>query len=154
MPALTGWHPGERAVHRKLNYHNDPSIAQTYMYIEEDMSYEQRVFHTSRLPFIPVTTLDDTCRPWGSIFSGRDGKPGFVKSPNENSLVLDVDVWEGDPFMENAKLFSPKKQILVAGIGIEFSTRRRNKFAGRISKLNRKDNNNFLLEFTVNEALG
>ena len=154
MSALHGWHPGERAVHRKLNYTNDPAVSQLYMYIDGDMPHEHRVFHTTRLPFVPVTTLDDLGRPWGSILAGGDGKPGFIKSPSDTSLVLDAKVWEGEPLIENAKLFGRKNQILVAGIGIEFPTRRRNKFAGRMSKLSRKEDGSCQLEFIVNQAIG
>jgi hypothetical protein len=154
MPGLTGWHPGERTIHQKLNLDNDPAVSQLYMYIDEDMPHEHRVFHATRLPFVPVTTLDDAGRPWGSILAGSNGKPGFIKSPSNILLALDAKVWEGDPLIENAKLFGQKNQMLVAGIGIEFPTRRRNKFAGRVSSLTCNDEGNFQLEFTVNQAIG
>jgi hypothetical protein len=43
--------------------------------------------------------------------------------------------------------------MLVAGIGIEFPTRRRNKFAGKVTRLE-KHNETFSMDWTINEAIG
>lgn len=117
------------------------------------MPYEHQLFHSTRLPFVSVTAVDDLGRPWSSIFAGSNGQSGFIRSPTYDKLIMDVHLWEGDPFIENAKLFGSKR-MLAAGIGIEFSTRRRNKFAGHISKLDDKGDTIFHLEFEVNQAIG
>lgn len=44
--------------------------------------------------------------------------------------------------------------MLIAGIGVEFPTRRRNKFAGVISKLSRREDHNVEMVLLVNEAIG
>lgn len=154
MPTdLKGWHPGERSIHKKLNY--ESSMATSWTWIYNGLPEEHREFHTSRLPFLPVTTLDATGRPWGSILAGHEGKIGFIRSSSNTTLGIKATVWDGDPLKENVKTFSRamEDKMLVAGIGIEFSTRRRNKFAGWISKMDLQ-NNSLYLEVNVNQAIG
>ena len=151
MSALLGWHPGERSIQHKVGV--DGPMSQAYTWIQASMPHEHQVFHSTKLPFVPITTLDKDGRPWGSIFAGSDGQTGFIKSPFHNKLTMTIKSWEGDPFIENSKLFEPSN-LLIAGLGIEFSTRRRNKFAGRVEKLETMTENNFYLEVEVNEAIG
>ena len=92
-------------------------------------------------------------RPWSCMFAGASGKPGFVSSPNWVRLDMEVHVWDGDPFKENVNEFSQEGGMLAAGIGIEFSTRRRNKFAGHISEI-RKRGDTYRLKMMVNQAIG
>lgn len=150
MSLLQGWHRGERAIQQKLGFAGPMSMA--YTWIEGEMPEQHREFHTTRLPFIPVATLDSQGRPWTSIFASHSGEPGFVSSPSWNRLDMDIRLWEGDPFWDNSATFDGKK-MLIAGIGIEFATRRRNKFAGYISDM-RHRNDTFQLKTTVNEAIG
>ncbi|KAI0059565.1 hypothetical protein BV25DRAFT_1860144 [Artomyces pyxidatus] len=155
---LRGWHPGEVAIQRKLAF--DQASATSWMHITNYMDEQHRVFHTTRLPFIPVTTLDADGRPWTSILAGADGKPGFVRSPNETQLVIKARAWDGDPWVENLEpLLSGQRRgedekILAAGIGIEFSTRRRNKFAGWITEARKAGERDYQLELHVNQAIG
>ncbi len=65
---------------------------------------------------------------------------------------MNVRVWEGDPFKENVESFRDGK-MLMAGIGIEFSTRRRNKFAGHVFEL-RQIGDTYQLKMVVNQAIG
>lgn len=150
MGILQGWHRGERAIQDKLGFAGPMAMGWTW--IEAEMSEQHREFHTTRLPFIPVATIDDQKRPWTSIFAGATGKPGFVSTPSYNRMDMEIKVWEGDPFRENSRLFDGQK-MLTAGIGIEFSTRRRNKFAGYIFDLRQRDDL-FRLKLLVNEAIG
>ncbi|KAJ8454143.1 hypothetical protein ONZ51_g13201 [Trametes cubensis] len=150
MSLLQGWHRGERAIQEKLGFSG--IMATAYTWIEGEMPEQHRKFHTTRLPFIPVVTLDDQHRPWTSIFAGSTGEPGFVSSPSYNRLNMKIKTWEGDPFVENSQLFDGKK-MLIAGIGIEFSTRRRNKFAGHIFELH-QNGDIFHLKLLVNQAIG
>lgn len=145
---LTGWHPGEAAVQDKLGFTQAMNVNQGYLWVNDYMPSQHRIFHSQRLAFVPVTTLDATGRPWGSLLT-RLGSPGFITSPDENELVLKVDVVEGDPIFHNID----NGQNLIAGLGIEFSTRRRNKFAGRI-KIAENINSSMQLTLDVNEALG
>ncbi|EKM51677.1 uncharacterized protein PHACADRAFT_261962 [Phanerochaete carnosa HHB-10118-sp] len=149
MPIL-GWHRGERIIQERLGF--GASMSNNYTWIRDFMPDQHREFHSTRLPFIPVTTLDDRGRPWTSIWAGKAGEPGFVNSSSPNHMDMEIKVWEGDPFWDNHTLFNGEK-LLAAGIGIEFSTRRRNKFAGHVYAM-QKDNNVFQLKLIVNEAIG
>ncbi|KAH8806134.1 hypothetical protein F5884DRAFT_886701 [Xylogone sp. PMI_703] len=137
-PGVQGWHPGELALQQKLNYAD--GIRDHWTHIENGMREQHRIFHTSNLPFIPITTIDDYGRPWGSIVAGATGEIGFVKSPDINTLTVNARLWEGDPLVDTVRASIKSKdqqtgtseRFLTAGLGIEFPTRRRNKFAGRI----------------------
>lgn len=147
---LTGWHPGEAAVQSNLGFARAMNISQGYLWVDDSMPPEHRIFHSQKLPFVPVTTLDPTGRPWGSLLSNL-GSPGFITSPNDTELVLTVHIVEGDPILQNLD----KGQNLIAGLGIEFSTRRRNKFAGKIKRAEKIHAESLMkLTLDVNEALG
>ncbi|KAI0040826.1 hypothetical protein FA95DRAFT_1683589 [Auriscalpium vulgare] len=160
--SLQGWHRGELAIQRKLAYDNAMSMA--WMYIQDFMDGQDRTFHTTRLPFIPVTTLDSQGRPWASILAGASGKPGFVSSPGHTELRIRPKVWEGEPLVANLRSWEERKKLperlgapekfLAAGIGIEFSTRRRNKFAGWITQAQKQGDEEYDLQFHVNQAIG
>lgn len=63
-------------------------------------------------------------------------------------------MWPGEPLLDTAMTFwNGDKEMLVAGIGIEFPTRRRNKFAGKVTRLETR-NETLSMDFTVNEAIG
>ena len=150
MSNLLGWHHGERAIQRKLGF--DGPMSQAYTWIEAEMPEQHRTFHTTRLPFIPITTLDAYERPWSSIVAGPSGQPGFVTSPNWDLLEMSIRTWDGDPLADNVALVDGK-DMLTAGIGIEFSTRRRNKFAGRIFDV-QQHGKAYKLRVEVNQAIG
>ncbi|KAI3615296.1 oxidoreductase fad nad-binding protein [Moniliophthora roreri] len=158
--SLNGWHPGERKVRRKLDYDSDPSTRMLYSIIAGDLDPQHATFHSTRLPFLPITTLDSEGRPWGSILSADDGNPGFIKHPRYTVLTTRVRIWDGDPLVDNARAYFHhdgsliSDDMLVAGIGIEFPTRRRNKFAGKVSKLLTTEGNTYDMEFFVNESIG
>ncbi|KAJ7592954.1 hypothetical protein C8J56DRAFT_779465 [Mycena floridula] len=151
---LNGWHIGERAIRKRLHLNDVPFTHTLYSHISPGMPPEHYEFHTTKLPFLPITTLDEKGRPWGSILAGKDGEPGFISGayPPSHTLDINAKVWDGDPLLDTALLFE-RDEMLVAGIGIEFATRRRNKLAGRITNLVR-DGTDFTLRLFVNEALG
>ncbi|KAI0070493.1 hypothetical protein K474DRAFT_790053 [Panus rudis PR-1116 ss-1] len=152
MSALPhGWHPGTISLQKKLGF--DGPMARGYLVIKAEMPDQHRIFHTTRLPFLPMTVIDEHNRPWTSMFAGKDGLPGFIESPDPHVLYMDIHMWEGDPFLDAAKLFG-KRKFLTAGIGIEFSTRRRNKLGGHVKKLEKMSDYDFHLEVEVNSAVG
>lgn len=151
MSNLNGWHRGERLVRQKLGYDNIPSTADMYTYISGEMPEQHSTFYTTRLQFLPMSTLDDEGRPWGSILAGENGNIGFVRHPKYNTLDINAKLWPGEPFSRNAQSFSG--EMLIAGIGVEVSTRRRNKLAGHITSL-ALDNDSAHLQLFVDEAIG
>lgn len=158
--ALHGWHPGEVAIQRKLGYAD--AVRDHWSIVGSFMPQQHRTFHTSNLPFIPITTLDDDGRPWGSIVSGSTGAIGFVKSPDARTLSIHARIWDGDPLLDTsrawANLKSPQdafaERFLTAGLGIEFSTRRRNKFAGLIRGMQRVTTSDYQIDLAVTETTG
>ena len=99
--ALLGWHPGELAIQRKLGYAD--AVSDAWARVGSFMPEQHRLFHTSNLPFIPMTTLDAEGRPWASIVAGPTGDIGFVNSPDPRTLVINARLWDGDPLLDTAK---------------------------------------------------
>jgi predicted pyridoxine 5'-phosphate oxidase superfamily flavin-nucleotide-binding protein len=160
MTALHGWHPGEAALQRELGYTD--AVAQSWRYVENFLRQQHRAFHTSNLPFIPITTVDEGGRPWASLLAGATGEIGFVSSPDENTLIVNARLWDGDPLLNTVKAWLDQKmrqatfpeRFLTAGIGIEYTTRRRNKFAGRIAGVKSTTEHDYELNLRINEAVG
>ncbi|KAK7039104.1 hypothetical protein VNI00_010288 [Paramarasmius palmivorus] len=144
---LNGWHPGEQLVRTKLNYDTDPSLTTLYTYITTSLDPHQAIFHSTNVSF--STYHNARCR-WSTLGVEHGG------------LRVRAKVWDGDPLKENVGvLFDAEgsakgKDVLIAGIGIEFSTRRRNKFAGKITRLDRtgQDRDVFDMDYLVNESVG
>jgi hypothetical protein len=149
LPALRGWHPGEQAVQAII--HLPERVAITA--IVDRLPEQHRIFHTTRLHFLPVTTLDQQGRPWASILCSNDGTPGFISSPTDALLLVKAHLWPGDPIIQNCSVPLHDGKPLFSGIGVEVSTRRRNKFAGRISSVSFRDLD-VEFSFAVTQALG
>jgi len=156
--SLNGWHVGERSIHHKFNFDKDPAISTLYSWISGDLDPDHAVFHSTCIPFLPITTLDKGGRPWGSILAAEDGLPGpnFIRNARYTTLQIRAKLWEGEPFKEKSKLFQKGKEekMLIAGIGLQFSTRRRNKLAGWVSRLEQQERDIVEVELTVNQSLG
>jgi predicted pyridoxine 5'-phosphate oxidase superfamily flavin-nucleotide-binding protein len=148
---LAGFHRGERAVQEKLDYARAMEMFQGYTMVDDVLPLQHRIFHNKNLLFVPVTTLDASGRPWGSLLS-QSGRPGFITSPNDTSLVITADIGEGDPIAENFK-YTCDGTTLIAGLGIDFATRRRNKFAGKVSAIE-TSGPSMVASLEINQALG
>ncbi|KAG9079963.1 hypothetical protein FRC06_007247 [Ceratobasidium sp. 370] len=131
MSALHGWHRGELALQSALKLAEQ--VRFDYTGVRDHMPDQHRIFHTSNIAFVPINTLDSSGRPWVSLLSSKSGTTGFITSPSEVELNVEADVWEGDPITRNLKDFKLNfldDGPLLAGLGIEWASRRRNKFAG------------------------
>jgi hypothetical protein len=160
MAALHGWHPGELAIQRKLGFAD--SVKDRWPIVRNSMPEQQRIFHTSNLPFIPTTTFDEDGRPWASIVAGPNGSIGFVQSPDDRTLSVYAQIWDGDPLLDTVRSWVDGKdqrdvlsrRSLIAGLGIEFSTRRRNKFAGRIQNVQQVTKSDYQIDLNITETTG
>ncbi|CAG8909085.1 unnamed protein product [Penicillium egyptiacum] len=172
IPGIKGWHPGETAIQTKLGF--STAVSSKWTAVEPQLREQHRIFHTSNLSFIPMTVIDKDGRPWAGIAAGRDGRVGFVRGPDLKTLVFGVRVWKGEPLgcvlrdltssttnSGNGVEMEKRERALTAGLGIEFSTRRRNKFAGIIrdvvpnsDEAGGKEGLDYVLEVDVNEAVG
>ncbi len=115
------FHPGEQEVQERLGVRDIEEWARKE--VRDYLPEEHRAFHTA-LPFLVVAARDDGGRPWVTLLTGPED---FVTSPDDRSLVIDGKPVRGDALEE----------ALVAGadigiLGIELSTRRRNRLNGRI----------------------
>ncbi|KXN85012.1 hypothetical protein AN958_11857 [Leucoagaricus sp. SymC.cos] len=149
--SITGWHPGERSIQQKLGWAD--KVVTSWTAIQGDLPPEHAQFYETCLPFIPVTTLDREGRPWGSILSGKNGSKGFVRQRQYTKLDVQAETWEGDPLTGNLQQFEQDEKFLIAGIGVEFPTRRRNKFAGTVFNIKRSGHD-INLQLLVDEAIG
>jgi predicted pyridoxine 5'-phosphate oxidase superfamily flavin-nucleotide-binding protein len=80
-----------------------------------------------KLPYMFVGSLDAQGRPWASILAG---KPGFVTTPDAETMTLAARPNPADPLSGHLKLGAP-----LGLLGIELHTRRRNRMNGRVTAL-------------------
>jgi len=115
------WHEGERAVQRRLGFAE--YIEPRGRFIRDSMPDQHREFF-AQLPFIVLGALDRSGNPWATILGGD---PGFLSSPDPQTLHLAARPSDGDPAAEG---LLPGKRVAL--LGIELPTRRRNRMNGRI----------------------
>lgn len=77
------------------------------------------------LPYFFIATTDDDGWPVATVLTGR---PGFIRSPDPNTLTVAALPREGEP---GAALFAAGRPF--GALGLDFATRRRNRVSGRIT---------------------
>jgi ferredoxin-NADP reductase/predicted pyridoxine 5'-phosphate oxidase superfamily flavin-nucleotide-binding protein len=132
------FHPGEQKVQKRLGVRDIEDWARKV--VRDYLPEEHRAFHTA-LPFLVVAARDAQGRPWATLLTGPEG---FVASPDLRSLVIDAKPVRGDG-LEEALVTGADFGIL----GIELSTRRRNRVNGRIV-----GNDSGAVVFGVEQAFG
>ncbi|HJU15529.1 MAG TPA: pyridoxamine 5'-phosphate oxidase family protein [Stellaceae bacterium] len=121
------WHEGERAVQRLVGVAEqiDPIGRRN---IRSFMPDQHREFFAG-LPFLVAGSVDKEGRPWASILSGP---PGFAVSLDPRRLRIAAQPAAGDPLREALGLGA-----MLGLLGIELSTRRRNRVNGPIVEWDR-----------------
>lgn len=114
------WHPGERRMQELVGSAEVLERAASLI-LRASLSDQMRAFFP-RLPFLAIGFVDAVGDPWGTLLPGP---AGFVWSPDPTLLRVDRAPPEGDPL---AKLLHPG--LSVGLLGIELSTRRRNRVNG------------------------
>ncbi len=132
------FHPGEQDVQKRLGVRDIEDWARKV--VRDYLPEEHRAFHTA-LPFLVVAARDAQERPWVTLLTGPEG---FVASPDVRSLVIEAKPIPGDG-LEEALLAGADIGIL----GIELSTRRRNRVNGRIV-----ENSSGSIVFGVEQSFG
>jgi predicted pyridoxine 5'-phosphate oxidase superfamily flavin-nucleotide-binding protein len=117
------FHAGERAVQERLGVRARVENGGRRM-IRDFMPEQHRDFF-AQLPFLVVGSLDSAGRPWASLLNGE---VGFVTSPHPRSLMVASRPVAGDPLLANLRAGAP-----LGVLGIELSTRRRNRANGRVA---------------------
>jgi predicted pyridoxine 5'-phosphate oxidase superfamily flavin-nucleotide-binding protein len=79
----------------------------------------------AQLPYLIIGTVDATGNPWASILVGN---PGFISTPSDRTLNVVAQPLFGDPLATNLA-----EGLDIGFLGIELSTRRRNRVNGIVS---------------------
>jgi predicted pyridoxine 5'-phosphate oxidase superfamily flavin-nucleotide-binding protein len=125
LPLLSPFHRGEqdaqsRAGKREVMEAIGQRAIRPFMPDQHRQFFEQ-------LPFIVVGSVDAQGWPWASILSGGTG---FITSPDNRRLDLDVDPLADDPLADALSVGAP-----VGLLGIEMETRRRNRMNANVVSL-------------------
>jgi uncharacterized protein len=123
MTTITSpFHAGEQAI-QSLAGVRDRMELRGRAVIRDYMPEQHRAFF-AELPFLVVGLADQNGHPWATTLSGP---PGFMNSAEANLLTIKAWLDPGDPLHSCIRDGAP-----VGGLGIELSTRRRNRVNGRI----------------------
>jgi predicted pyridoxine 5'-phosphate oxidase superfamily flavin-nucleotide-binding protein len=120
--ATPPFHAGEQTIQRLAGVRDRIELKGRAV-IRDYLPEQHRAFFAA-LPFMVVGLADQNGHPWATTLSGP---PGFMKSADENLLTIKAWLDRGDPLHSCIRDGAP-----VGGLGIEFSTRRRNRINGRI----------------------
>jgi uncharacterized protein len=118
------FHIGEQRVQAMLGV-RDAIEPWAQRVVRDHLPDQHREFYT-QLPFLVAAARDATGRPWATLLTGS---PGFVKSPDERTLIFDAKPLPGDA-LEGALAAGAELGLL----GIELDTRRRNRVNGTITE--------------------
>ncbi len=120
--ATSPFHAGEQTI-QSLAGVRDRIERKGRAVIRDYLPEQHRAFFAT-LPFMVVGLADQNGHPWATTLSGP---PGFINSADGNLLTIKAWLDPGDPLHSCIRDGAP-----VGGLGIEFSTRRRNRINGRI----------------------
>jgi uncharacterized protein len=127
--AISGWtrtespfHRGELAIQARLGV-QEQMDKQGRRVIREFLPDQHRQFF-AQLPYVIVGTVDVRGNPWASILVGN---PGFLSTPDDRTLRFAAKPLFGDPLATTLA-----DGIDIGLLGIELSTRRRNRLNGRV----------------------
>ena len=127
-------------------------------YINSDMPVQHAEFFPG-LSYLPLGTLDNQGRPWASLLvtkSHDDPSVGIVVSGhNQTDIVAETNPF--DPFVRalgEEKSPASASERLFAGVGIDFTNRRRNKLAGMIKRKSNEPTGKVSLQLLTDQHLG
>ncbi|CAF4381056.1 unnamed protein product, partial [Rotaria magnacalcarata] len=121
-----------RSIHKnmtELQLHID-RIIQKSGYAEGDMPPEHSEFFT-RLSYFGISTIDADGRPWATMLVGSSTT--FICVVSNIQLNVSAVLPEGDPFLSSVISTTHVSPRYFAGVGVDFSNRRRNKVAELIT---------------------
>ncbi|MES2511117.1 MAG: pyridoxamine 5'-phosphate oxidase family protein [Pseudomonadota bacterium] len=121
---LPTFHEGERAVQERVGAGLSEKLADIGPRVIRDFMPDQHRAFFEQLPFVIAGSVDAAGQPWASVLAAP---PGFIRSPNPQTLTLKVAPIDGDPL----------QGTLVDGahiglLGLEPHTRRRNRMNGLV----------------------
>jgi uncharacterized protein len=120
--AASAFHAGEQTIQSRAGV-RDRIERKGRAIIRDYMPEQHRAFFAA-LSFVVVGLADQNGHPWATTLSGP---PGFMNSADEKLLTIKAWLDPGDPLHSCIRDGAP-----IGGLGIELSTRRRNRINGRI----------------------
>ncbi|MTV41314.1 2Fe-2S iron-sulfur cluster-binding protein [Duganella radicis] len=118
---MTPFHAGELAIQERVGVRDH--MAGAAAFIRDFMPEQHRQFYAS-LPFFFLGALDAAGQPWATMLAAG---PGFVSTPDEHTLHIGGGMLAGDPLEGQLRVGDH-----VGGLGLEPTTRRRNRVNGEI----------------------
>ncbi|MBW0002506.1 MAG: pyridoxamine 5'-phosphate oxidase family protein [Hyphomicrobiales bacterium] len=122
---ISPWHEGERAAQKLAGV--DERMEEIGKRVIRPFMLDQHRMFFAGLPFVLVGSVDQKGWPWASILSGG---PGFLQSPDPVTLDVAARPRSGDPLSHSLQLGTR-----LGMLGIELSTRRRNRVNGEIIRV-------------------
>ena len=117
------FHRGEQEIQTRFGVREQvEDMGQRF--IREYMPDEHRQFF-AQLPLLLIGSVDKAGRPWASVLVGR---PGFLNSPDPDTLEIHSNPFFGDPLKDNLG-----RGLRVRMLGIDYATRRRNRLNGEVT---------------------
>jgi len=147
------FHSGEQWVQSKLGVREQMERFGRRV-IRDHMPDQHREFY-QKMPYIFVGHADSNGWPWASILFGE---PGFMQTPSGKQLNIKAQVTLGDPLgktlHEELNNSDASPRALAAGVplgllGVELSTRRRNRLAGRAIQISETG-----IEINIDQSFG
>lgn len=119
------FHPGELAVQIRAGVRERAEMAGRHN-IRDAMPDQHRQFFAEQ-PFIVLAGLDAQRQPWATL---RVGTPGFVSTPDAQTLRIAGHALPGDPLAD-----AWRAGALLGGLGLQPATRRRNRVNGIVTTI-------------------
>ena len=141
------FHAGEQEIQSRMGVRE--SMERFSKQVIADFMPEQHRDFYQQLPFIMLGHTDKNGWPWATMLSNDSG---FVTSANNKKLTINSKPISGEPFAELLQQNphqNRQQNTRIGLLGIELSTRRRNRLAGHIT-----DISNTAIEIEVDQAFG
>ncbi|WP_445577968.1 Flavohemoprotein [Pseudomonas sp. E141] len=139
-PQSSPWHEGELTLQRSVGAVDMMTSVGQRQLARNWMPDQHREFY-AQLPFVVLGAVDRQGDVWATL---RTGKPGFMSSPDPQTLQIDLKPQPSDPAQEGMG-----EGAAIGMLGIELHTRRRNRMNGNVRRL--LDHG---LEISVSQAYG
>lgn len=139
-PQSSPWHEGELTLQRSVGAVDMMTSVGQRQLARNWMPDQHREFY-AQLPFVVLGAVDRQGDVWATL---RTGKPGFMSSPDPQTLQINLKPQPSDPAQEGMG-----EGAAIGMLGIELHTRRRNRMNGNIRRL--LDHG---LEISVSQAYG
>jgi predicted pyridoxine 5'-phosphate oxidase superfamily flavin-nucleotide-binding protein len=117
------FHAGEQAIQNRLG-RRERMEALGRRVIRPYLPDQHRSF-LEQLPYVVVGSVDTTGSPWASLLVGE---PGFLSSPDPQTIVAKSAALPGDPLEKNLH-----EGAALGLLGIELASRRRNRANVRVA---------------------